>query len=106
MPPSVPHPPGRTYRRETAARRGAMTEAVDGELASRLGGCRVCRGWAEQDEGPYHRDSQPERRDVVEDREGAALQLGIRLADAKGAPVPATVEIWQCDALGRYSGFP
>ena len=24
-----------------------------------------------------------------------------------GTPVPdATVEIWQCDALGRYSGFP
>jgi protocatechuate 3,4-dioxygenase beta subunit len=83
-----------------------MTEAVDEELASRLGSCRVCRGWAEQDEGPYHRDAQPERRDVVEDREGAALQLGIRLSDPDGAPVRATVEIWQCDALGRYSGFP
>ena len=83
-----------------------MTEAVDGELASLLGSCRVCRGWAEQDEGPYHCDAQPERRDVVEDREGAALQLGLRLADADGAPVPAVVEIWQCDALGRYSGFP
>ena len=45
-----------------------------------LSTCAVCRLWAEQDEGPYHRDAQPERRDVVEDREGVALQLGIRLA--------------------------
>ena len=40
----------------------------------------MCRLWAEQDEGPYHRDAQPTRRDVVEDRQGVALQLGIRLA--------------------------
>jgi protocatechuate 3,4-dioxygenase beta subunit len=83
-----------------------MTEPVSEELASRLASCGVCRGWAEQDEGPYHREAQPARRDVVEDREGASLQLGIRLTD-HDAPVRATaVEIWQCDALGRYSGFP
>ena len=72
-----------------------------------LSGCTVCRSWAEQDEGPYHLDQQPERRDVVEDREGVALQLGLRLTRAGGAPSDgAVVEIWQCDALGRYSGFP
>ena len=49
---------------------------------------------------------QPVRRDIVEDRPGAALQLGIRLAHEDGSPATATVEIWQCDALGRYSGFP
>ena len=44
---------------------------------------------------------------MVEDRQGAALQLGIRLAREDGAPAAdAAVEIWQCDALGRYSGFP
>ena len=87
------------------------TEAVSAELASMLSICTVCRRWAEQHEGPYHRDAQPTRRDVVEDREGVALQLGIRLTDgrpdAAGAPrTGAVVEIWQCDALGRYSGFP
>jgi protocatechuate 3,4-dioxygenase beta subunit len=83
------------------------TAAVDGELASMLTRCAVCRLWSEQDEGPYHRDAQPLRRDIVEDREGVALQLGIRLIDADGAPtLGADVEIWQCDALGRYSGFP
>jgi protocatechuate 3,4-dioxygenase beta subunit len=82
-------------------------EAVSDALATMLSNCTVCRAWAEQDEGPYHRDAQAERRDVVEDRDGVALQLGIRLArggitQSRGA----IVEIWQCDALGRYSGFP
>ena len=83
------------------------TEAVSGELASMLSGCTVCRIWAEQDEGPYHRDAQPVRRDVVEDRDGVPLQLGIRLVgDGTTSPCEASVEIWQCDAFGRYSGFP
>ena len=69
--------------------------------------CTVCRSWAEQDEGPYHRDAQPERRDVVEDRDGVPLQLGIRFARHGNTPrEKASVEIWQCDALGQYSGFP
>lgn len=80
---------------------------VSGELATMLSRCVVCRSWAEQEEGPYHRDEQPERRDVVEDRDGVVLQLGVRLTDNDGSPVhDAAVEIWQCDALGRYSGFP
>ena len=83
------------------------TDAVSGDLASVLASCRVSRLWAEQDEGPYHRDAQPIRRNVVEDRDGIALQVGIRLARGGGAPQhDATVEIWQCDAFGRYSGFP
>jgi protocatechuate 3,4-dioxygenase beta subunit len=85
----------------------SATDMVSDELATMLSACTVCRSWAEQDEGPYHRDAQPERRNVVEDRDGVALQLGIRLAKAKNSPTAeAIVEIWQCDALGRYSGFP
>src|SRR4051794_31134038 len=89
----------------------SQEEAVTEELASMLSTCTVRRLWAEQDLGPYHRDAEPTRRDVVEDREGVALQLGIRLAaggpERDGAPsTGAVVEIWQCDARGRYSGFP
>ncbi|MBI2706613.1 MAG: intradiol ring-cleavage dioxygenase [Actinobacteria bacterium] len=81
-------------------------DAVSSELATMLATCTVCRSWAEQDEGPYHRDAQPERRDVVEDRDGVPLQLGIRFAHPGNRPPgDAVVEIWQCDALGRYSGF-
>ena len=76
-------------------------------MAAMISSCTVRRLWAEQDEGPYHRDAQPVRRDVVEDRDGVALQLGIRLVRDDQAPLQeALVEIWQCDALGRYSGFP
>jgi protocatechuate 3,4-dioxygenase beta subunit len=72
-----------------------------------LSGCTTARPWAEQDEGPYHRDAQPLRRDITEDRDGVALQLGIRLTGHGTSPVSdADVEIWQCDALGLYSGFP
>ena len=82
-------------------------EPVSEPLARMLSDCTTARLWAEQDEGPYHRDAQPLRRTIVEDRDGAALQLGIRLAYSDGTPVEqATVEVWQCDALGRYSGFP
>src|SRR5690349_222259 len=81
--------------------------AVDGELASMLSCCTMSRLWAEQDEGPYHRSGQPARRDIVEDREGVALQLGIRLSNADGTPVVGCdMQIWQCDAHGNYSGFP
>jgi protocatechuate 3,4-dioxygenase beta subunit len=79
---------------------------IGGDLASMLSNCTACRSWAEQDEGPYHRDAQPLRRDVVEDRVGVPLQLGIRLTYEGNSPRSAIVEIWQCDALGRYSGFP
>ena len=83
-----------------------MTE-VAGPLASMLTTCTTCRTWAQQDEGPYHRAMQPMRRNIVEDREGVDLQLGIRLARNDDTPLNhATVEIWHCDALGRYSGFP
>lgn len=77
------------------------------EITELLAHADVCRLWAEQDEGPYHRDAHPDRRDVVEDRDGVALQLGLRLTADGGTPHRgAAVEIWHCDALGRYSGFP
>lgn len=82
---------------------------IDEDLVAMLDvGTGRCRVWPEQDEGPYHRDAMPTRRDVVEDRVGVPLRLGIRLTGPNGAdPVAgADVEIWQCDAGGRYSGFP
>jgi protocatechuate 3,4-dioxygenase beta subunit len=67
-----------------------------------------CRPWVDQELGPYHRDLDSIRHDIVQGRAGVPLQLGIRLVDRDGVtPVTgAVVEIWQCDALGRYSGFP
>jgi protocatechuate 3,4-dioxygenase beta subunit len=66
-----------------------------------------CRAWVEQDEGPYHLDDEPFRRDLVEDRTGMPLALTITLRHDDGTPVVgAAVDVWHCDALGRYSGFP
>lgn len=86
--------------------RVTSTPPVAAELAEQLLGATTCQGWAEQDEGPYHRAGIAVRRDVIEDRDGASLQLGVRLVGADGRPAAETeVEIWHCDALGRYSGF-
>ena len=66
-----------------------------------------CRPWVEQDEGPYHLDGEPLRRDLIEDRTGVPLALAITLRHDDGTPVVgALVDVWHCDALGRYSGFP
>ena len=67
-----------------------------------------CRAWPEQEEGPYHLDLDGFRQDIVEDRVGVPLDLRVLLvaADATTPVGGAVVEIWQCDALGRYSGFP
>ncbi len=76
-------------------------------IAALDSGASACRAWPEQDEGPYHRPDVPVRRDVVEDAPGLPLTLGIRLVDAERRPFTgAPIEIWHCDALGRYSGFP
>lgn len=66
-----------------------------------------CRGWVEQDQGPYHRDHEPRRQRIAEDRPGAAFDLVVELvhADGKTPVVAAVIEVWHCDALGRYSGF-
>jgi protocatechuate 3,4-dioxygenase beta subunit len=84
------------------------TQPVSAEITALLtGGGAVCRSWSEQDEGPYHRDDQPSRRQITEDRNGLPLGLGLGLGTADGTPLRGgVVEIWHCDASGRYSGFP
>jgi protocatechuate 3,4-dioxygenase beta subunit len=81
---------------------------ISPELADLIAGTAVvCRQWAEQLEGPYRRGIQPRRRNLVEDRPGVPLRLGLRLAVDDGAAVAGgEVEVWHCDALGRYSGYP
>lgn len=60
-----------------------------------------------QVDGPFHIAS-PFRSDVVEDRVGVPLRLAVEVLDVEDqTPVPnAIVEIWHCDAEGRYSGYP
>ncbi len=83
-------------------------EAISDQVARLLDGCAAtCHLWPEQEEGPYRRGDQPRRRDVTEGRLGTPLALGLRLRTDTGDPLAdAEVEIWHCDALGRYSGYP
>jgi protocatechuate 3,4-dioxygenase beta subunit len=83
-------------------------EAVTAEIVTLLDGCTsTCQLLAEQDEGPYRRGEQPRRRDVSDGRAGSPLRLGLRFRRMRGEEVAgADVEIWHCDAGGRYSGYP
>ena len=57
-------------------------------------------------EGPYYLASEPFRRDIREDRQGAPLEINFTIQNAACQPIEgATVEIWHADALGNYSGF-
>lgn len=69
----------------------------------------------EQTEGPYFLDRRLERSDLRTDAFGGSVVEGVPLAllfrvsridGASCAPLPgAVVDVWQCDALGIYSGF-
>jgi protocatechuate 3,4-dioxygenase beta subunit len=102
---AVPGSRNRTWQRDTVS---GDPEPISAEIARLLAATTVtCRDWAEQLEGPYRRGTQPLRRDLVEDRRGVSLRLGLQLADAGGGPIAdGEIEVWHCDALGRYSGFP
>jgi protocatechuate 3,4-dioxygenase beta subunit len=61
----------------------------------------------EQTEGPYYIDNHMIRSDIRDGKQGAPLSLRLQVLNASTCkPISgATVEVWHCDALGRYSGF-
>ncbi len=67
----------------------------------------TCRLTPEQEEGPFFVRA-PLRRDIREDRAGLTLELNLQVvrSDACTPVADALVEIWHCDAAGRYSGYP
>jgi protocatechuate 3,4-dioxygenase beta subunit len=77
------------------------------ETKQRFEASATCTVTAEQTEGPYYFDVDAIRSDITEDRDGTPLRLALRVRDAGSCePIPnAVVDIWHCDAGGRYSGF-
>jgi len=67
----------------------------------------TCTVTPEQTEGPYYLDVDKIRADIREDREGAELEVAVRVMDADGCtPIKdAVFDIWHADASGDYSGF-
>ncbi|BAJ27524.1 MULTISPECIES: protocatechuate dioxygenase [Kitasatospora] len=80
----------------------STTEDLTGLFAD----ANTCTLTAQTTQGPYYFDADKIRSDIREDREGVRLRLAIRVQDSETCQaVPsAVVEIWHCDAGGRYSG--
>lgn len=57
--------------------------------------------------GPYLTADNPIRADIREDLPGAPMQLNLRVTHQLWCtPIEgAVVDIWHCDAAGRYAGF-
>ncbi|MFI5954603.1 protocatechuate dioxygenase [Cryptosporangium sp. NPDC051539] len=83
--------------------------SIDAAALALLAESRVCRPIAQAAQGPYWFDVDRLRGDIRENRPGVPLRLVFRVVDGAGCanrPVPdAVVEVWHCDATGRYSGF-
>jgi len=61
---------------------------------------------AQTTEGPYYLDLARDRRDITEGLDGVPLEVGFTVCDAAGKPLRnLRVDLWHCDAQGRYSGF-
>ena len=88
----------------------ATTEArakPKSDLADLFDETSSCTLTPELTEGPFYFDVDSIRSDIREDRDGVTLRLAIRVRDAESCePIRnAVVDIWQCDAEGRYSGI-
>ncbi|HEX7864899.1 MAG TPA: intradiol ring-cleavage dioxygenase [Variovorax sp.] len=61
---------------------------------------------AQTTEGPYYLDLALERPDIAEGLDGVPLEVRFTVCDTAGRPLPKLrVDLWHCDAQGRYSGF-
>ncbi len=70
-------------------------------------GAGVCTIMPQATEGPFYFDPKLDRRDIAEGRAGVPLEVWIQVVDPGCRPIPsARVDIWHCDADGRYSGYP
>lgn len=57
-------------------------------------------------EGPYYFDAGRVRSDITEGLPGVPLELRFAVLDEAARPLPALrVDVWHCDAQGRYSGY-
>ncbi len=94
------------WQRNTLAR-ALLTSRQNEGLALTANDSSTCMLTPEQEEGPFFVRA-PMRRDIREDRAGLTLELNLQVVrtDACAPVANALVEIWHCDAAGRYSGYP
>lgn len=67
----------------------------------------ICTIMPQATEGPFYFDPGLERHDVTEGKEGVELMVRLQAVDASCRPLQgARIDIWHCDPLGHYSGYP
>jgi protocatechuate 3,4-dioxygenase beta subunit len=78
------------------------------DAAERAAAGATCTVYPQQTEGPYYLDRRLLRSDITEGRNGTPLTLAIQVVTASDcAPLGGVaVDVWHCDADGRYSGYP
>lgn len=61
-----------------------------------------------QTEGPFWFDAGLVRTTISDGKDGVTLAIALRVIDAEScAPIAdAVVDLWHCDGLGWYSGYP
>ena len=91
---------------------GVLGSLAVGAVAAGWGRCAqaqpACTLTPEQIEGPFYLDKALIREVISEGKPGMPLQLVLRVIEASASctPIPqAAVDVWQCDALGIYSGY-
>lgn len=91
---------------------GILSSLAVGTVAAGWGRCAqaqpACTLTPEQIEGPFYLDKALIREVISEGKPGMPLQLVLRVIEASASctPIPkAAVDVWQCDALGIYSGY-
>ena len=90
-------------RRLLLAAAGLATAALPGVAAARLATPQQMRGPFYPDRMPLDQDNDLTRLMDGDPSQGEITDLSGRVLDLDGAPVKdALVEIWQCDAHGRY----
>lgn len=72
-----------------------------------MGGSNACTLYPEQTAGPFYLDLDQLRSDITEGKAGAPLRVVVRVQSEACAPLKdLAVDLWHCDAVGVYSGFP
>ncbi len=87
----------------TGGVKSASAETKDGLVMP----SKACKTSVRHTPGPYLTADNLIRTDIREDLPGAPLQLALRVTHSLWCtPIEgAVVDIWQCDAIGRYAGF-
>jgi protocatechuate 3,4-dioxygenase beta subunit len=89
------------------ALRGRGRALAEARIATVKPGAKVCILTPEAMAGPFYFDPGLVRTDITEGRPGAPLELTLQVVEAGDCAriQGARVDLWQCDALGLYSGY-